>query len=264
MSQASPNSEFRNKTKGIAIKYVMQGQEEYLVHDHRIKVSSNQFIVLRTGENYQAFTNQVDKHTIGICVDLNPTSIVAEMPEFQSLDLLFGLPFQCQYFSQLGQLFNQLAIDENRGGEGKNYEKRIVQIKKELGQFAHTIQTLQWALSTKAKKVETQKALLFKLFVAKNFIHQQYTTTIKLSFLSRHVGLSPYYLIRLFRLCFHRSPQELQRDLRMQTALELLKTVDSSLSSIAYDLGFHDLAAFSNQFKRFYQQSPSAIKKLDK
>jgi len=47
----------------------------------------------------------------------------------------------------------------------------------------------------------------------------------------------------------------------MQKATILMQQPNNFLSHIALQLGYADLAAFSNQFKQYYQQSPSQFRK---
>jgi len=116
-------------------------------------------------------------------------------------------------------------------------------------------------LSIQTKKINTQRDILIKLFSSKNFIHQNFDQKIKLDELARYTGISKYHFLRLFKLCFQQSPQELQDKLRMKKAIELITSTTSPLSPIAYDLGYLDLANFSKKFKNQYGVSPSEYRK---
>jgi AraC-like DNA-binding protein len=48
-------------------------------------------------------------------------------------------------------------------------------------------------------------------------------------------------------------------EVRMQTALKLLKEQQLSISEIAYGTGFESLSYFSRTFKKLYGKSPSAL-----
>jgi AraC-like DNA-binding protein len=53
------------------------------------------------------------------------------------------------------------------------------------------------------------------------------------------------------------TPLQMQEQLRMEKAKELLYSDCISLTSIAYQLGYTDLASFSKRFKKYYKIAPS-------
>ncbi len=260
VSQAPSRAYFRGITGGVALKYVSQGREEYVVGRQQISVSAGQFIILPQGRPYEAYTGKasLNAETNGICVDLDPNFVLSEIPHLYDQPLLFELPFQGGHFVALCQTFRQYADGAEATQTGLEW---MNQLKLELRLLADYIRTLQPNIGTKAKKLDTQKQLLTKLFKAKDYIHQHYASSIRLSELARYAGLSSYYLMRLFQTCFHQSPRELQLELRMNAALLWIQAEQKSLSTIAHELGYSDLAAFSNQFKRYYGATPSQIRK---
>lgn len=56
------------------------------------------------------------------------------------------------------------------------------------------------------------------------------------------------------------TPNDLLRQVRMNHAMELLKTGEYKIADVAYQCGFSDWRYFSTVFKRFYGYSPSAVK----
>ena len=74
------------------------------------------------------------------------------------------------------------------------------------------------------------------------------------------VGLSEAQLRRLFEASQHVSISQFQRRLRTEYAQRLLLNVDVPIGNIARDLGFNQIAAFSNWFRRQTNQSPRAFR----
>lgn len=261
-SQAHENATFENQTKGLALKYVHQGTEHYQIKDAYIPVAAGQFMILPEAQSYHAHTKIHSAQTKGICIDIHSSYLLSDLQHLYEEKLLFEIPFQCQHFSPLSQTFHTLHSHAiHHSSPQTDWPHTFQQIKKELHTFKTLIQYIEPRLHTQAKKRTTQKFLLSKLFQAKDLIHQHYTRPLSLTNLALHIGLSPFYLTRLFQTCFQQSPTQLHTSLRMEAAAKLLSLEHLSLSDIAFTLGYHDLAAFSNQFKRHYQMSPSHMRK---
>jgi AraC-like DNA-binding protein len=76
--------------------------------------------------------------------------------------------------------------------------------------------------------------------------------------LSRILALSPRSLQRGLA-ALGVSYRQLLSKARMQRALELLETRDASLTEIALDLGYSDLAHFTRAFKQHFGHPPSRL-----
>ena len=258
-SWASPNSNFQNKTPGIALKYVYQGQEAYNIQNTQIKIAHKSFLLLRPDQIFKVKTGESKNETKGICIDFN-------ISQFQNSNLLeneliFGHEFSSLCFEDITQKLDQLVFSQNNRLEKNALLINITCLAKALSSFAYSIETIQGPLQKVAKKITTQKELLRKLLRAKNYVHLHYKNQIKIDTLARQSGISPFYLSRLFQSCFRQTPLQLQMELRMQKAIQLIKQNRCSLSEMALELGFHDLSAFSNQFKKYHQIPPSVFKR---
>jgi AraC-like DNA-binding protein len=72
--------------------------------------------------------------------------------------------------------------------------------------------------------------------------------------------ISPRHLRRLLRQ-HNTSYEQLLDEVRRETALRLLAEERSSLTSIAYELGFHDPSSFTRAFRRWTGYSPSDFRR---
>lgn len=251
-SRAGAGAHFRGRTRGLALKYVCRGQENYRIRDQKLAVRGGQFIILPHHEDYQTYTKPTVGINQGICIDLNPGQFYRYFEAFEELDLLYGVVFSCGEFTELPRAIASLSDAPTLSAMQRLYEH--------LGQFSQEMSRIKEAISPAVKKTITQKELLSKLFKTRNLIHLHYKGSLKLEQLGREAGISPFHLNRLFKRCFGQTPHELQYELRMKNAHHLLHH-EISLSQIALDLGYNDLAAFSRQFKKYYQESPSEFRK---
>ncbi len=98
----------------------------------------------------------------------------------------------------------------------------------------------------------------------KEIIQDQVDTNLNLSLkgLSETLQVNPAYLSREFSKYFDDlSFGEYIRKLRIDKAIQLLSTTDSSLTEIAYITGFSDQSHFTRIFKKHTGKSPSSYRK---
>ncbi|MEO0894841.1 MAG: AraC family transcriptional regulator [Bacteroidota bacterium] len=257
LSRANGVSSFKNITRGIALKYVKEGQELYLINDEYVKLSAGQFILLDSNQRYQALTNAHHALTRGICIDLDPDFVADHVPHLMEEELWFNIPLQGQNYLSLPQTFDKLGQKDLRL-EGEDV---LHQLRNGLNDLTHQLSSLKDPIQSQAKKAKTQKALLSRLLVVKDYIACNFCQAISLKELGQLSGLSIFRLNRSFQHCFGLTPQQYQLQLRMEEACKLLSQDDIRLTEIAFRLGYSDLAAFSNQFKKYHQLSPSHFRK---
>lgn len=78
--------------------------------------------------------------------------------------------------------------------------------------------------------------------------------------LCRAIGLSRSQLFRKLKALTGKSTSLVVRSIKLQKARYLLKTTDMTVTEIAYETGFSDLAYFSKCFVEEYGENPSAVK----
>jgi len=96
-----------------------------------------------------------------------------------------------------------------------------------------------------------------------DYIESNLSHCVSLTNLSDQFHLSKNSLIRLFQKETYLSPQKYISKLKMEHALQLLKS-GQSVKKTALSLGFSDLCYFSKKFKQFHRLPPSAIINLEK
>lgn len=246
-SRGTIGSQFSNKTKGIAFKYVSKGEEVYHFSGKNVPLQQGQFILLPCDLTYKARVYN-DEVAQGICIDL-----VSSRINHDHIVGLYGHPFTISHIIGLQQsLFNISKVSNE-----SSHQNSIIHLSETLNSFTEVTLNCCESLSHFTKKRGTQILLFEKLFVAKKIIDQEYCKKLQLKDLAKRTGLSHYYLLRLFHACFDCSPLQYQIKLRMVEAARLLKSQRHPVSDVAYRLGYADLAAFSNQFKKHHHCPPS-------
>ncbi|ADY53201.1 transcriptional regulator, AraC family [Pseudopedobacter saltans DSM 12145] len=83
----------------------------------------------------------------------------------------------------------------------------------------------------------------------------------KLQHLEQKLGISGRQLERIFKSHVGLKPKDISRSIRMNTALTLLcNKPETSLSNLAYELGYYDPAHFSKDFSQLTGLLPSKLK----
>jgi len=75
--------------------------------------------------------------------------------------------------------------------------------------------------------------------------------------LGQSVGLSRAQLYRKVKSLTNYSPNELLRIMRLKKAHQILSTTETSISEVAYEVGFTSPAYFTKCFREYYNESPS-------
>ena len=80
---------------------------------------------------------------------------------------------------------------------------------------------------------------------------------ISLDVLAELVRLSPYHFLRSFKQSFGEPPHRYWTGQRIERAKALLADPHTSITNIAFDVGFSGTSAFSATFHRITGQTPT-------
>lgn len=105
-----------------------------------------------------------------------------------------------------------------------------------------------------------KKHHLNTLELAKEYLHNQYTTNISLVDLAEHCHVSPFHFSRIFKTFTQYSPLQYLQIYRLKQAEWMLKTTDLPVTEVAFSAGFNSIDYFSSAFKHKYKAAPSAYR----
>ena len=92
---------------------------------------------------------------------------------------------------------------------------------------------------------------------ALRFIHDNFSRSISVNDISKHVGISPSYLYRLFMKTQNISPSDYLTEYRIDHACVLLRTGKYIVGEVANSVGYEDQLYFSRSFKKIKGIPPS-------
>lgn len=90
---------------------------------------------------------------------------------------------------------------------------------------------------------------------ALDYIHRNYAR-IQVSDVAKHIGISRYYLSRIFKNKMNISPQTYLLNYRLEQAGNLLRTTNMTVQEISDEVGYTNSFSFSESFKKLYGFSP--------
>lgn len=89
------------------------------------------------------------------------------------------------------------------------------------------------------------------------FLINHYKEKIVLRDIANHVGISEFYLDRLFKQETQETPREYLEKIRIDKAAHLLKSTGLTNLEICYEVGFHSPSNFYKVFRKVMNCSPS-------
>ncbi len=93
------------------------------------------------------------------------------------------------------------------------------------------------------------------------YLREHCTDNVKLRDLAKVAGLSPYYLLRVFKASVGIPPHLYQQQLRVGKAKQLLAN-GFSLAMTSIETGFADQSHFSRQFKKITGLTPARYQNM--
>ena len=99
-----------------------------------------------------------------------------------------------------------------------------------------------------------------RVYNLKETVNANLYSSISVDQLALLCALSRSSFIREFKKIYNQAPAAYLKNEKLKRAAELLEFSSDSVSTIAYDCGFNNLAHFSRSFVEKYQVSPSKYK----
>ena len=94
-----------------------------------------------------------------------------------------------------------------------------------------------------------------------DYIEKNLNKDISINKISKHVGISSFYLQRSFQILTGYSIGEYIRNRRLYLAAKELKETDAKIIDVAYKYQYETPESFSKAFKRFHLTTPSNVKR---
>jgi AraC family L-rhamnose operon regulatory protein RhaS len=110
---------------------------------------------------------------------------------------------------------------------------------------------------------EEERKIPVSVYRAKRFLDEHFAEECDLGKVASKVGLSPHYLLQLFKGHVGVTPTRYMWKLRAQKGIHLLQQSGLTISEIAYSCGFKTPHHFSRVLKQNYGYSPSQMREKE-
>ncbi len=260
--------------KRFSVKYVIEGCEKYSINGKKFHLQDGQYLL---ANQFAEGSIQIDskKPVKGICIELSmdllsevvashrrPDTLVADI----DLDIFFATPafLENQYnaaHTSTGQLLLGLdkCLSRNPFQPHEFSHEFFYHLAERL--VNDNLIVCQQIKSISSIKLVTKKDLMRKLNIGKEFMDTNFRLQLDISMIAKECGLSEYHFFRLFKSVYGKSPYQYLLFKRLESALNLIKKGNDTLTEIAFDTGFADIHSFSKSFKKQFGVPPSKYNK---
>lgn len=240
----------------FTLKYVIEGVKYYSYNNQEFKVSKNQYLLLNDNSR---ITSEATKGTKGLSFFLSP-ELIKEIYQYHTL---VDSPVEFIEFTnkrpnwniqillqKLVQLYEQDSFSFKQQMEILfiQISESIIQEQTKINTHFHNLNII---------KHHTKRELYQLVLNAREYLHDNYNTHITLDAMGRDIGLSKYYLHRLFSELLGRTPIKYLNEIRLNEAKAKLTHTQKTISEIAVECGFDNVSYFSNSFRKQMGTSPS-------
>ncbi len=243
------------------IKYVIDGVKHYNFNNQDIEVSNSQYLILN---NDSLITTEARKGTKGLSLFLS-SKLINEISHFYSRNnssIKFLEIIQKNSNQKVNNLLSQIVYlyENNQIGLKQQIDDLFIEISELIVQEQLSIDNN--FMNLKVVKHDTKRELYKSIIETKEYLIDNFRDRISLEIISRDIGISKYYLHRLFREINGNTPLEYLKIIRLEKAKNKLQYSKDSIFEIAFKCGFDNTAYFSNVFKKHFGLSPTQYRKV--
>jgi AraC-like DNA-binding protein len=253
------NTELAVSYGTLSIKYVLEGEERYLVNGRTRAVKAGTHLVVGSGGPGAVSIG----HTVaqGLCVDLGAGLLdevlrhhvhVDERVERVALEQDFFRGERAPQGERTTRLLHAMSLGEVHRDRSLFYN---------LAE-AILLDRSEWhglALRIRAQKRSTQRETLRKLLLARQAFEVDPRSYPTARSLAEAFGCTEFHFSRAFTQAFGASPYAYMLRIRLVEAQRQLATTALPVADIALHCGFNDAATFARAFRRCYGVAPSSV-----
>ena len=235
------------KSSAPSLKLVLDGEERYHIGKRSYVVRPGQFMLVDGGTEMRA---SLRSGATGMCVYLPLSKHAAAGADGFAPIILAASG--CELGQKLVSNAKHLADPNTAPAMARQLMRQVT------SEFEATLQRAINKLDrSDAVRDTTRRDRLFKLEIARAYLHDNPEQRISLEELARHVGMSPFHLSRCFSDAYGSSPVSYHRDLRLLSAAERLGRGELTPTEAADLFGFNDLPSFGRAFRNKFGVPPS-------
>lgn len=251
-----------------SIKYVLAGSERYFFNKKKYVVNSGHFLLVNKD---QLCDTQVLKRqrAAGLCIHLKKDLLqqvftdmaMTEEKKLENFNVFLSAPNLEELIykddeNDLGKFLKGMLglFDAKTATISFNEQELFLNLAQRLLSVQNTFATTN---RLNVAKSTTRKELLHRLALAKEMMDDWREASLNIDTVAKGAMLSTAHLFRTFKQVYGLSPYQYLLKKKLDKAASLLSAKKHTVTEIAYEAGFADLASFSKAFKKMYGRSPN-------
>lgn len=240
-----------NKNKHFQIRIILEGKLEKLDHSTNKKIiyNENEMSIEYQRDVAQSLLNKQGQHTKYVCITLNE-EYLNENGFFS--DILRENLNEKIYEPDIKRKFEELFTREYTSGLDKLYLKN------------KTMEVILYVFEELKKKDELKidglnEEDINRVKKAEVILQNSYQEKITIELLSKQVALNQSKLKKGFKELFNKTIREYLMDVRLEKAVEYLKTNRYSVKEVSQMVGYTNQGSFSYAFSKKFNCLPKDI-----
>lgn len=244
----------------LEIGVVLKNELEYRFNEHTYLGTPGDVFLCRPFEPHWSFA-QSDQPFECILILFTP-SAVSKIPDGNQLLKPFYTVKGIQPFIPSSTIFARAirqaavsAMEDQEKGENLWVTRQymhLINILLQVNQFTKESQSEDYLDIPSSEIVEIVGYML-----------ENYQKPINIETLSWQAEMGRTMFFNEFRRLTELSPNEFLNRLRLQTAIDFLRSTNKSMIDLAYASGFQSLSTFNKQFKRYTGRSPREYRQME-
>lgn len=216
--------------------YIKSGRGLLKINDKAYDLNEGDFYIFKPLENHEFCAVSDTLNTLEAKFDLSDSELYTELCGLQN-----HISVKKEYFERI---FADLVYEYTNGGEYSEYA--IHSIFTEL--IIHLIRSK--SKGEPISKKENRFAEVLK------YIKNHYREDLNLETLAEIMHMEKSYFLRQFKKNTGKTPMSYVKQIKIETAKDLIENSDMNLTQISEFLGFSSIHHFSNSFKKETGISP--------
>ncbi len=237
----------------LELVYVLENKIEMTINNKKDIFKKGDFIII--------FPNIIHSYD---------TDLSGKSPIGSSITVICGLMYAGEYISQLTNYHGRdsFVLKENLHQDVSFAMNALLKEANDITNISACKAFIQLILSRTLAEIELIKnkdgdfhGLIYQVV---NFISQNFRENLSLNMIADELGVSKYYLSRIFSNKLNTNFNDYINGVRLNYATMLISTTDYSITQIWNDSGFTSQRTFNRVFQESFQLTPREYRYRDK
>lgn len=253
---------------GFGLLSVLRGSGNFKINGTAVTLDENSFLVINRGSKLSIHISKI--HTVPVLIFFNTvlSEIVSNSVLFKNKQRDardhndFSLIEHIHYTH--ATLKDHLRLLINLGSSCASFHalKADMVLRSILDDLiVENYTAIQVSSNLTVVKKSTRTELYKRLSMAKDWMEQNYSSSVTLDQASDISMLNSAHFLRLFKQAFKLTPHQYLIQVRVTKAKHLLEKTKETVSAICQHVGFESLSSFSGLFKERVGVSPGQFRK---